>query len=138
MTDQKATLSSRLRIAQIVLNVLLAAPFLWLGITNLLSPNVPVETGTENTIVGAALLATAALLIYDVFKVFSGGVLLLVWAVGFSAVFNAFHASEALMQWRPVGYHPFWSALTVLLVALGLLSLWRAKLNARVDSGAFD
>jgi len=138
MNDRTTTLNSGLRIAQMMLNVLLAVVFIWLGATSLVSPSVPAEVAVENTMVGVALLATAAVLIYDVFRAFSGGVLLLVWAVVFSSVFNGFHLSEALMRSRPVGYHPFWSAVTALLLALGLMSLWRARINGRRASDLPD
>lgn len=133
MSDQKKSLNTVLRIVHIILNLLLAVPSIGIGAMTLISPDVPAEALTENAIVGVALLATAAVLIYDVFRPFSGGLLLLVWAVAFAILFNGFHLSEALLKSREVGYSPFWSGTTGLLIVLGLLSVVRARIGRDVS-----
>jgi hypothetical protein len=116
-----------MRAAQIILNLLLAIPLCVIGAIHLFSPDVPAEASVEGTIVVTTLLLTAVILVYAIFRPFSGGLLILLCALAFAIVLNGFHASEYLLKARTVGYHPLWSGLTVLLAALGLFSLVRAR-----------
>ncbi len=127
MSSQNNTQSTVLRIAQLILNLLLAVPSVAIGAVTLISPDVPAEALVENTIVGVALLATGALLTYGLFRPFSGGLLLLVWAVAFADVFNGFHLSETLFKSREVAYNSFWSGVSGFLMVLGLLAVVRAR-----------
>ena len=121
---------------KIVLNLLLAIPALGLGVMTLFSPYVPAGALSENAIAGIALLGTAAILFFDLYKPFLGGVLLISWAVVFAAVFNGFHLSEYIFSTRQVGYQTFWSGITVLLLVLGLFSLVRAKFGQNTHESA--
>ena len=88
MSDRRTSLSKAGRILKIVLNLLLAIPALGLGVMTLFSPYVPAGALSENAIAGIALLGTAAILFFDLYKPFLGGVLLIAWAVGFSMDFT--------------------------------------------------
>ena len=116
-----------MRIVQIALNLLVAVPAIGMGAITLVSPNVPPEAVTENAIVGVVLIATAAVLVFDMFRPLYGGVLLLAWAIVFGVTFNGFHLSELLLISRPIGYQPLWSAITTLVAVLGVFSILRAK-----------
>jgi len=129
MGNPSAILPKVGRIFQIVLNFLLAVPAMGLGALTLYSPDAPAGALAENAVVGIALLGTAVILIFDVYRPFSGGVLLIVWAIAFAAIFNGFHLSEYVFTTRQVGYHTCWSGVTLILVLLGLFSLARAKFD---------
>lgn len=115
------------RVLQIGLNLLLAVPALGLGAMTLFSPDVPAGALLENVIVGIALLATSAILVFDIYRPITGGVLLIVWAVAFAFIFNGFHLSDYMFPTRQVGFHVFWSYMTSVLLMLGILSLLRDR-----------
>jgi len=125
---------SYLFVITIIPAVLLVSLFLFLGVVNLISPDVPERALAENTLVGAMLILTAALLIYALFRPYSGGFFLCICAVPFGFIFNAFHLSDALYPSREVGYAPFWSAITGLVLLLGVLSVIRSRLSRRTAS----
>jgi len=114
--------------------VLLASFFLFLGVVSLISPDVPESALAENTRVSAMLILTAAVLIYALFRPYSGGFFLCICAVPFGFIFNAFHLSNVLYPSREVGYAPFFSAITGLLLLLGVLSVIRGRLSRRTAS----
>ena len=116
--------------------VLLVSLFLFLGVVNLISPDVPEAALAENTLVCATLILTAALLIYALFRPYSGGFFLCICALPFGFIFNAFHLSDALYPSRAVGYSPFLSAITGLVLLLGVLSVIRGRLSRRTASEA--
>ncbi len=120
-----------LRNAQLVLNILLAVPVFLLGILTLFSPEGPGNALLENILVSTGLFGTTALLIYDIYRPFSGGLFLLIGAPAFAVLFNGFHLSKILLESRHVGYSPFWSAISVGIAGLGVLSLVRAGLRNR-------
>jgi len=123
-----------LAVITIIPAVLLASFFLFLGVVNLISPDVPERALGENTLVCAILILTAAVLIYALFRPYSGGFFLCIYAVPFGFVFNAFHLSDALYPSRETGYAPFWSAITGLVLLLGVLSVIRGRLSRRTVS----
>jgi len=127
---------SYLFVITIIPAVLLVSLFLFLGVVNLISPDVPERALAENTLVSAMLILTAAVLIYALFRPYSGGFLLCICAVPFGFIFNAFHLSDALYPSRAVGYAPFWSAITGLVLLLGVLSVIRSRLSRRIASEA--
>lgn len=127
---------SYLFVITIIPAVLLASLFLFLGVVNLISPDVPERALTENTLVGAMLILTAVVLIYALFRPYSGGFFLCICAVPFGFIFNAFHLSDALYPSRAVGYAHFWSAITSLVLLLGVLSVIRSRLSRRTASEA--
>ena len=127
---------SYLFVITIIPAVLLVSLFLFLGVVNLISPDVPERALAENTLVGAMLILTAVVLIYALFRPYSGGFFLCICAVPFGFIFNAFHLSDALYPSREVGYAPFWSAITGLVLLLGVLSVIRARLSRRTASEA--
>ena len=114
--------------------VLLASFFLFLGVVSLISPDVPEDALAENTLVCAMFILTAAVLIYALFRPYSGGFLLCICALPFAFIFNAFHLSNVLYPSREVGYAPFFSAITGLLLLLGVLSVIRGRLSRRTAS----
>jgi hypothetical protein len=114
--------------------VLLASFFLLVGVANLISPDVPEDALAENTRVCAMFILTAAVLIYALFRPYSGGFLLCICALPFAFIFNAFHLSNVLYPSREVGYAPFFSAITGLLLLLGVLSVIRGRLSRRTAS----
>lgn len=125
---------SYLFVITIIPAVLLASLFLFLGVVNLISPDVPERALAENTLVGAMLILTAVVMIYALFRPYSGGFFLCICAVPFGFIFNAFHLSDALYPSREVGYAPFWSAITGLVLLLGVLSVIRSRLSRRTAS----
>jgi hypothetical protein len=125
-----------LAIITIIPGVLLAALFLFVGIVGLIHPDVPSSALADNTRVCATLILTAAFLIYAFFRPYSGGFFLCIWAVPFGFIFNAFHLSNALYPSREIGYHHFWSAITGLVLLLGVLSVIRGRLSRRTASEA--
>ena len=125
---------SYLSVITIILAVLLVSLFLFLGVVNLISPDVPERALAENTLVGAMLILTAVVLIYALFRPYSGGYFLCICAVPFGFIFNAFHLSDALHPSREVGYAPFWSAITGLVLLVGVLSVIRGRLSRRTAS----
>jgi len=132
MSSQARQPGEGFRTTLIVLNLVVALPAIGLGLITLISPDVPAAAAAENTAVGAGLLATAVFLIYALFRPFSGGMLLLVWAVAFAALMNGFHLSEILFDARRVGYSSFWSAFALLLAVLGVLSIVLARRSQTV------
>ena len=127
---------SYLFVITIIPAVLLVSLFLFLGVVNLISPNVPEKALAENTLVGAMLILTAAVLIYVLFRPYSGGFFLCICAVPFGFIFNAFHLSNILYPSREAGYHHFFSAITGLVLLLGVLSVIRSRLSRRTASEA--
>ena len=125
---------SLLSVITIIPAVLLASFFLFFGVANLISPDVPSSYLAENTLVCAMLILTAAVMIYALFRPYSGGFFLCICALPFGFIFNAFHISDALYPSRATGYAPFWSAITVLVLLLGVLSVIRGRLSRRTAS----
>jgi hypothetical protein len=118
-----------LSVVTIIPGVLLASFFLFLGVVTLVSPDVPENALAENTVVGAMLILTAAVLIYALLRPYSGGFFLCICAVPFALIFNAFHLSNVLYPSRDVGYAHFFSAITGLILMLGVLSVIRSRLS---------
>ena len=118
-----------LSVVTIIPGVLLASFFLFLGVVTLVSPDVPENALAENTVVGAMLILTAAVLIYALLRPYSGGFFLCICAVPFALIFNAFHLSNVLYPSRDVGYAHFFSAITSLILLLGVLSVIRGRLS---------
>ena len=87
--------------------VLLASFFLLFGVANLISPDVPSSYLAENTLVCAMLILTAAVMIYTLFRPYSGGFFLCICVLPFGFIFNAFHLSDALYPSRQSAMHPF-------------------------------
>jgi hypothetical protein len=124
-----------LLILMLIVEVVLAFFFLFIGVAAFVSPNVPMEALTENILVGSILILCAAVLIYAFFRPYWGGLFLCICAVPFGFIFNAFHVSHALYPSREVGYHPFWSAMTGLILLVGVLSVIRGRLRRRKVDG---
>ena len=122
-------LCTLLSVITIIPAVLLASFFLFFGVANLISPDVPSSYLAENTLVCAMLILTAAVLIYALFRPYSGGFFLCICAVPFALIFNAFHLSNVLYPSRDVGYAHFFSAITGLVLLLGVLSVIRGRLS---------
>ena len=118
-----------LSVVTIIPGVLLASFFLFFGVVTLVSPDVPENALAENTVVGAMLILTAAVLIYALLRPYSGGFFLCICAVPFALIFNAFHLSNVLYPSRDVGYAHFFSAITSLILLLGVLSVIRSRLS---------
>ena len=127
---------SYLSVITIILAVLLVSLFLFLGVVNLISPDVPERALAENTLVSAMLILTAAVLIYALFRPYSGGFFLCICAVPFGFIFNAFHLSDVLYPSRRIGYDHFWSVITGLFLLLGVLFVIRGRLSRRIASEA--
>jgi hypothetical protein len=70
---------SLLSVITIIPAVLLASFFLFFGVANLISPDVPSSYLAENIIVCAMLILTAAVMIYTLFRPYSGGFFLCIW-----------------------------------------------------------
>ena len=120
--------------------VLLASVFLFWGVHSLFTPFVPGELLAQNTLSCAAFILTAALLIYALFRPYSGGLLLCMWAVPLGLVFYAFRRSlwSALYpswEWE-VGYHPIFAVLSAVVLLLGLLFVVRGRLFRQAASRA--
>jgi len=111
--------STLLAVITIIPGVLLASAFLFLGVVNLISPDVPSSALGQNTRVCATLMLTAAVLIYALFRPYSGGLLLGICAVLFGFIFH---------------FHPFWVAVAGLVLLLGVLSVIRGRLSRRTAS----
>jgi len=131
---QKTSLDALLAVIVGVPGIVLAALFLLLGVFTLIWPDVPDEALVENAFVGATLVLTAAVLIYTFFRPFSGGFVLCICVVPFAFIFNAFHISNVLYPSRAVGYAPFYSYLTGLILVLGVLSVIRGRLSRATAS----
>ena len=114
--------------------IVLAAVFLFWGVNSLLYPFVPEELLTQNTLVCAALILTAAVLVYALLRPYAGGLLLCIWAVPLGLVFRAFRHSiwSALYPSWEAAYHPVFAAITGLLLMLGTLFVLRGRLARRV------
>jgi hypothetical protein len=132
MWKSQNRLHAVLLIVAIILGSLLSALFLFLGVANLMSTAFPETALTENAVVSAVLILTAAILIYALFRPSFGGLLLCICAVPCGFVFNAFHLSHVFYPSREVGYHPFWSAITCLVLLLGVLSVIRGRIRQRI------
>ena len=110
---------SLLAFITIIPTVLLASLFLFLGVVNLISPDVNPSALGENARVCAMLILTAATLIYALFRPYSGGFFLCICAVLFSAIFH---------------FHPFFVTISGLVLLIGLLSVIRGRLSRRTAS----
>ncbi len=113
--------------------ILMASVLLFWGVNSLVNPFVPQELLAENILVCAVLILTAVLLIYALFRPYSGGLLLCIWAVPFGFVLYVFRLSisSALYPSRQAGYHPIFAAITGLVLLLGLLFVMRGRLSRR-------
>ena len=133
MRVPRKPLYALLLVITIVPAVLLASVFLFWGVHSLLNPFVPQELLAENTLVCAVLILTAAVLIYALFRPYSGGFLLCIWAVPFGFILHAFRLSlfSALYPSMEVGYHPIFAAIAGLVLLLGLLFVIRGRLSRR-------
>jgi len=127
---------SLLSVITIIPAVLLASFFLFFGVANLISPDVPSSYLAENTLVCAMLILTAAVMINTIFRPYSGGFFLCICVLPFGFIFNAFHISDALYPSRATGYAPLWSAITVLVLLLGVMSVIRGRLSRWTNSEA--
>ena len=118
--------------------VLLASVFLFWGVHSLLNPFVPQELLAENTLVCAALILTAAVLVYALFRPYWGGLFLCIWAVPFGLTLHAFRfsISNALYPSMEVGYHPVFAAISGLILLLGVLFVIRGRLSRAAASEA--
>ncbi len=125
-----------LAVITIIPAVLLASFFLLFGVPSLISPDVSEEYLAKNTLNCAMFILTAAVLIYALFRPYSGGFFLCILAVPFGFTFNAFHLSNALYPSREAGYAPEFSAITGLVLLLGVLSVIRGRLSRRTASEA--
>lgn len=127
-----------LLVITIIPAVLLASVFLFWGVHSLANPFVSERLRAENTGICAALILTAAILAYALFRPYSGGFLLCIWAVPFGFILNAFRLSiwSALYPSWEVGYHPIFSAITCLVLLLGVLFVIRGRLSRRTASEA--
>ncbi len=112
---------------------LLASVFLFWGVHSLLYPFVPEELLGQNTLLCAVLILTAAVLVYALFRPYSGGVLLCLWAVPFGFILHAFRLSiwRVLYPAWAIGYHPVFAAITGLVLLLGVLFAIRGRLSRR-------
>ena len=115
--------------------VILASFFLFIGVVNLVHPDVPKSALAENTLVCVMSILTAVVMIYALFRPYSGGFCLCIWTVPLAFIFNAFHLSNALHPARQTGYADFWSAVAVLILLLGVLSVIRGRLSRRSSPG---
>jgi hypothetical protein len=131
-------LHTLLLIITIIPAVLLASLFLFWGVHSLLNPFVPEELLTQNALVCAVLILTAAVLIYALFRPYWGGFLLCIWAVPFGFILHAFRRSlfGALYPSWEVGYDPIFAAITGLVLLLGVLFVIRGRLSRRTASQA--
>ena len=122
-----------LLVITVIAAVLLASVFLFWGVHSLFNPFVLEELLAENTLVCAVLILTAAVLIYALFRPYSGGFLLCIWAVPFGFMLHAFRLSlfSALYPSMEVGYHPIFAAIAGLVLLLGLLFVIRGRLSRR-------
>ena len=107
--------------------VLLGAGLLALGVLVVASPGVPQGALAENTVVGVTLMTTGVALAATAWRPYAAGWLTCGVAVPFGLVFNAFHLSTVLMPARPVGYHPFYSAMMLIVVLLGGAAVLRGR-----------
>ena len=126
-------LHTLLLVITIIPAVLLASFFLFMGVGGLIVED-PERVLAESILVGGMLILTAAVLIYALFRPYSGGFFLCICAVPFGFTFNAFHLSNVLYPSREAGYHPFWSTITGLVLLLGVLSIIRGRLSRRTAS----
>ena len=131
-------LHTLLLVITIIPAVLLASVFLFWGVHSLLNPFVPEELLAQNTLVCAVLILTAAFLIYALFRPYSGGFFLCIWAVPFGFILYAFSRSlsNALYPSWEFGYHAIFAAITGLVLLLGVLFVIRGRLSRRTASEA--
>ena len=129
-------LHTLLLVITIIPAVLLASVFLFWGLHSLFNPFVAEELLAENTLVCAVLILTAAVLICALFRPYSGGVFLCIWAVPFGLILNAFRLSlsNAPYPSREVGYAPIFAAISGLVLLLGVLFVIRGRLSRRTAS----
>jgi hypothetical protein len=131
-------LRTLLLVITIIPAVLLASVFLFWGVHSLFNPFVPEELLAENALVCAVLILTAAAMIYALFRPYSGGFFLCIWAVPFGLILHAFRLSlfSALYPSWQVGYDPIFGAISGLVLLLGLLFVIRGRLSRRAASEA--
>ena len=131
-------LHTLLLVITIIPAVLMASIFLFWGVHSLFNPFVPEELLAENTRACAVLILTAAVLIYALFRPYSGGFFLCIWAVPFGFILYAFRRSlsSALYPSMEVSYDPILAAITGLVLLLGLLFVIRGRLSRQAASEA--
>ena len=110
---------SLLALITIIPGVLLASFFLFVGVVNLISPDVPSSALGQNTRVCATLILTAIVLIYAFFRPYYGGLFLCICVVLFGFIFH---------------FNPFWIVIACLVLLIGVLSVLRGCLSRRTDS----
>jgi len=103
---------NRLDVITVILAVALAAAFLFVGVAELIDPDVPSSRLAENTRVCVTLIVSAVILIYALFRPRSGGYLLCMSAVPFAFIFY---------------FHPFFSTAAGLMFLLGVMSVIRSR-----------
>lgn len=94
---------------------------------NYLSPDFPARALYENAVASITMLLCAVILAYSVYRPLVGGVILCIYSLIFGFVFNAFHLSTFLYPSRGARLFFSWSAVTVLILLLGVLFILRAK-----------
>ena len=110
---------SLLALITIIPGVLLASFFLFVGVVNLISPDIPSSALGQNTRVCATLILTAVVLIYALFRPYYGSFFLCICVVLFGFIFH---------------FHPFWVAVACFVLLIGVLSFIRGRLSRRTDS----
>ena len=108
-----------LDIITIIPGILLASLLMFLGVINLVSPDVPSSALGQNTRVCTILVLTAAVMIYTLFRPYTGGILLCACAVFLIFILH---------------FHSFWSSVGGLVLLLGALSIIRGRLSRRTAS----
>ena len=98
------------------LGILLAFFFLLFGIPALIWPDVPDQYLAQNTRNSLTLILTAVVLIYTLFRPYSGGIILCISAILISYVFS---------------FHPIWITFGAIVLLIGVLSIIRSRLSQR-------
>lgn len=136
---EKKYYSTPLYVATNVPAVFLAAVFLYFSaillgsivaaapVGNYASPDFPGRAASENTLVSLALLLCACALVYSIIRPLIGGVVLVASVVILGFALNAFNVSTALYPTRGAVFFPSWSAVSVLVLLLGLLFVLRGS-----------
>jgi hypothetical protein len=101
-----------------------------MDVGNYLSPEFPERALSENAVASIAMLLCAVILAYSAYRPMVGGIILCVYSAIFGFVFNAFHLCTKLYPTRGAMFFPSWSAVTLLLLLLGVLFIIRAKRDA--------
>ena len=101
-----------LSVITIVLGVLMASFLLLFGVANLINPDVPESYLDQNTRVCVMFILTGLVIIYAIFRPYSGGILLCICALVFFII---------------VIINP----VAVPIILLGVLSIIRGRLNQR-------